>query len=162
MALGTFVAGGYSMTWNGNSIGLANTDGIMVNDTPIKEIVKASLYGENLIDKIYLGRKVTVMVKLIEWTSNVRTLINPYGTIGTAGQYSVTDTDYAKALVCTPLAGTTAAGATSFATMTFHSTIASDDNNIEWALKAGLREIPILFDCYYVDVAGTKKFYTFS
>jgi hypothetical protein len=161
--LGTFMAGAYTATWNTNSIGLVDEGGFRIGDTPIKEVIKASLYGENVIDKIYQGRKVTVLCTLIEWTANIRTLLNPYNAaLGNPGVHGTLDTAYANPLVLTALAGTPAAGTSGPATITFHSAVISDENNIEFALNSGLRKIPILFDVYYTNVSGTLKYYTIT
>jgi hypothetical protein len=163
MALGDFTTGPYTATWKGNALGLVDENGFMIGDTPIKEVIKASLHGENLIDKIYQGRAVKCVATFIEWTSYIRGLINPYhSNMGNPGQHATLDSVYAGALVLTAASGTPAATALGPATITMHLCAPSDENEIQWALNSKLRTIPILFDCYYSDVSGTKKYYTIT
>lgn len=163
MALGTFIAGPYTVTYGGNSVGLVDDNGFTIGDTPIKEVVKASLYGENLIEKIYLGKKVTCIATFIEWTANFRSMMHPYNAaLGNPGTIGTLDTAYGAALVLTAASGTPAAGTNGPATITFHNAVVSDENNIQFALNSGLRKIPILFDIYLTDVTGTKKYYTIT
>ncbi len=163
MALGTFIAGPCSLTWNATDIGLTDESGVRIIESKIKEPVTASLYGGQLIDKIYQGQKVTVMFTLQEWTANIRLLLNPYNAaMGVPGVVGRLDTSLAQALVATALAGTPAAGTLGPATLTVHSTIVSDENSLEWAINAGLRKLPILMDCYLVDVSGVKRYYTMT
>ncbi|MGC4002887.1 MAG: hypothetical protein QM811_07035 [Pirellulales bacterium] len=82
--------------------------------------------------------------------------------MGKPGVVGTLDTSYAKVLVATALASTPAAGTLGPATLTVHSTIISDDNDLEWAINSGLRRLPITMDCFLADVTGVKRFYTMT
>lgn len=166
MALGTFVAGRYSSTWNSGSLGLIEK-GYRFSFQVIKDMIaNTDAYAGMVIDAIYQGiTNVFVQANSKEWTTTVLAAVTPYsamvdtgaGFLG-PGVIGRLDTGIAQALVLTATTGT--AAASSPATMTATYSILAENFNVEWLLGPEHRIVPIRFRIYPYDDTGTIKYLT--
>lgn len=157
----TIIAGPYDLTWNSTAIGMTTEDGIRHITRIAKSDVTASKYGQQVIDKVYLGQNVRITFDLIEWTSNMRLFLNAYGTtLGIPGVVGRFDTTLAQVLVATALTGSAAAAALGPATRTYHSAIISNEKDVEYAMNANWRVIPVAVDIYLANISSVEKYFT--
>ena len=137
------IAGHYTATWNGSSIGSTAT-GFALHETHHKEDVHSDDYGDAPIDGIQQGTECEITLDFIdydlilaaEYAQNTQGSANP--------NVGHTLTSLAQALVLTPVAGTPAASLV----WTFTKAIVISD--IETLLSAKLRQGPCRFKCYPV------------
>lgn len=164
-----FIAGPYSATWNSVASGMLKT-GFEIRLKIEKNLVEESqLYGRSVLDAVYAGANCFCGFTLIEWSKAVLTgLLGPYGaaggnvlftTLGGLGTVGVMDSGsgYAKPLVLTSIAGTTAAA--SPATLTSAQTALAEGNDISWMMDLQNREVPIVLRLYPTTVGGTDRFF---
>lgn len=165
MALGTYVAGRYSSTWNSNSLGTME-GGYEISARVAKELInETDQYGQMTVDAIYRGiADVFIQGTSIEWLTGVVAAMTPYAAMtatGTTyfgpGTIAVLDSATAKVLVLTATASTPAAS--SPASMTATYTILAENFDVKWALDSKLRKMPLRFRVYpYLDTV--IKFFT--
>jgi hypothetical protein len=85
MSLLSLPAGAYSLTWNNTSLGLLEGQPRMV-DRPDGIDHKAHLFGSNTIEVVDTGiDSLYVLFTIKEWTAATKSLLWPFGTMGTAG-----------------------------------------------------------------------------
>lgn len=171
MALGTFIAGAYSATYNPGGgaadIGIME-QGYQIGITYAKELIaQTDKFASTVIDAVFQGVSA-VMVNCIslEYKNAVLAAMFPYqGTAMTAtgasyfdlGTIGVLDTNEAGTLILTATANTPAAS--SPITLTASETIIRENHELQWALTSALRKIPLSFRLYpYLDTQ--YKFFT--
>ena len=143
---GTVSFGQYSATYDGNSIGLTE-EPKRLQFSPNMEPITSDIYGKDtLLDGVYAGGNVFVLLVLQEWTAAIRVALWPWGTMGDMGIVGRRVTDLAKQLVLTAVTGTVAAtvGPT---TLTFPLAFPAAGNQIDIILGSQPRNIPLLFQC---------------
>lgn len=161
MAFANFSPGGYSVTWNGSDLGLANNPTRFARSHESQPI-SVDLYGNCVVDGVYRGGRVFVMVTLAEWTANIRSAIWPFGAdFGAVGTMGRLLSDIAASLVLTPAANT-AAAALGNNTFTASKAILGAQNRVEFLLGNVERNIPLLFECLLYDQSGTKRHFALS
>lgn len=149
------VAGPYTCTWNGTSLGIFQGD----NDVPTivhqhraVPIDKTDKYGALKIDSLHHGMSFMFQGVLMEYAKALA-VIYPFGTFGgNVGVIGKLKFSMCQALVLTAVAGTTAA--TAPATLTAGKTIAADDMVTQLMYGPQLRVVPIKLEMYPYDVGG--------
>lgn len=161
MAFANFSPGSYTVSYGGNDMGLVHRPSILRAQThgiPIS----VDLYGNAVVDYIYRAREVYVMCTFAEWSANLRSMMNPFGSahgdIGLVGRLA---SDIAASLVLTPVASTPAATLGNN-TFTFSKALVAPQNNIEYVLGNVERNIPVMFLCLLFDASGTKRHFAIS
>ena len=161
MAFGSFSPGAYTVTYGGNSLGLIN-DPTRFRRVESAQPITVDQYGDSLVDGVYRGGRVFVMITLAEWTANIRTALWPFnadfGAIGLAGRLL---SDIAASLVLTPVALTPAA-VLGNNTFTASKAILAPQNQTEFVLGNVHRNIPIAFECLLYNDAGTYRHFALS
>lgn len=120
--------------------------------------VRASLYGETVIDGIYRGGQQFVTMILKEWTNLEKGILWPWG--GSGGASGVSDfgvvgpvgammSDWAGVLTLTAVPNTPAAG-TDRNVITIHSAIIAAGHGFDIDLSADESNVPVVFRCFPV------------
>ncbi len=158
MGLVALIAGPYTGTWSGTSVGLVD-DGFRLRLGVNKELVKGDAYGDSAIDGVYRGGDVFLTLTCIEYGAAIA-VFWPYGTLGVMGQVGRSDvgSTIAAATVLTVVSGTTAASTP--ASLTASQSIISEDYNAELAFRSGNRPVPITLRCYPYSSTGIRWFST--
>lgn len=157
MALGTFIAGPYTNTYNSVSIGIAR-EGWRLQFQALKRLIdQTDAYGRAIVDAVYQGMNCTLTLQAVEYAAKVTTPAWPYGALGVLGQVGRLDSDLAVAIVLTAVAGTPAA--TAPATFTANKAIISENNNSGWLFGPENRETPIAFRLYPSVVSTVTRFW---
>lgn len=166
MGLAALRPGEYTATYDAVAIGMFRSDGKslrfrrkgkLVNDT--------DTYGLSTIEIINLGIDVFLSGTMIEWNATVKKIIWPYGSAGTFDgkltKIGHLDSDNAKQIVLTALAGTPAA-TLGPATLTAAKAILAPENDVNIIFGPDETPIPILFQLLpYVD-GSDKRFFTLT
>lgn len=145
----SFIAGGYTVTYNGNTLGqIAN--GIRVSHEFFKRMITGDSYGETPQDGVYRGGQMFAEMTLLEYNATGAQLAFwPYNatifTLGTVGRLDVASS-LAKSLVLTAVAGTTAAAAP--ASQTHLTSILREGFPVELLYAPDLREVPLAMRIY--------------
>lgn len=106
---GDFAPGPYQVTYKGQAVGLMEGP-IRHQQNVIALPIRASLYGQNIIDYIVQGGGVFAVLVMKEWNTNVKALMHPFD--ASHGIFPLTGTlinTFFGSLVLTALAGTPAA-----------------------------------------------------
>lgn len=145
----SFIAGGYTATWNGLAVG-QTADGYRLTHQVFKRLITGDTYAETPQDAVYRGAEASLAMRLIEYNAAaIETMKWPYNgtkwTIGTVGTIDV-GSSLVKSLVLTAVAGTTAA--TVPATFTASKSILHENFPIEILFAPDLREVPMRLRLY--------------
>lgn len=105
---GEYAVGPYQVTYKGNDIGL--TEGPIRHQHSIDALpIRAALYGSNILDYIFQGASVFVVLTIKEWKTDSRVLMDPWGlTAGIFPSSGMLLSAYFGAVVMTALTGTPA------------------------------------------------------
>lgn len=171
MALGTFVAGRYSATYDppgataAADVGLSE-EGYDIRFSVAKELInQTDAYGEMTIDAIFRGvRDCFVQATMLEWKAGLLNALWPYDTLAPTGATYLSpgviarlDSNIAGILIFTSTTGTPAVSAP--ATMTASLACLAENFDLQWALHSKLRKMPIRWRLYpYSDTV--IKFFT--
>ena len=157
MALGTFIAGAYTSTWNAVAVGLTK-EGYRLRFQFAKRLIdKSDAYGDTILDAVYRGVNVNLTLQAIEYAAKTTGPAFPYAALGVLGVIGRLDSAIAKPMVLTSTAGTPAAAAP--ATWTGSKCILGENNNVEWVYDSSNREVPIGLRVYPYDNTGTTTFW---
>ncbi|HVX15946.1 MAG TPA: hypothetical protein VHC22_32480 [Pirellulales bacterium] len=166
MPLGNFAVGEYKMTYGGQPVGLITSGGEHLRLRPKKsKINDTASYGDTLIDGVYRGMDCSLMVTFKEWNVAVQQAIWPYGGLagmdGSLGIIARLDSNLAKPIVLTAVAGTPAS---LFGPVTFSAELAilSDANDVDVLFGPDQRDIPVIFDLLLYDNSGIKQLFTIT
>ena len=175
MALVTPVPGVYTATLNAVALGITTSDGFKLKWRPARtQINNTNLYGDTLIDGIHRGvTGVQLLATFKEWNAALQHAIWPWGAAsppthdGTLGTIGRLVSDYAKALVLTAQAGSLAAtknagGVPNANTFTASLAILAPENDVEMLFGPVETDVPVLFDLFLYDDAGTKRFFKWT
>ena len=157
MALLAVIAGPYSNTYSGTSLG-AVEDGFRVRQSVNKEVVnKSDSYGDSAIDGVFRGGDVLITLVGLEYTAAMAAFW-PYGVFGIMGQVGRMDvgSTIAAATVLTAISGTTAAATPT--SLTASQTIIDENFNQELLFRSGQRNVPITLRCYPYSSTGIRWF----
>ena len=157
MALGTFIAGPYSSTYNYQAAGAADLGitekGYQVNvQHSAENVAPTDIYGDSVIDQVHRGANVTLEFTTIEWKASPLRALQPWSatvfapTGATAllmGVVGGLGSAFDGILILTAVAGTTAA--TAPATMTATHAIIHEGFDVNWLMGPNLKKIPLKF-----------------
>lgn len=164
MALGTFIAGTYTGTLGGSSLGILE-DGWRLRWQWLKEMIdRTDAYGDSPIDAIQRGVSVQVGGIFKEVLTKNTNAVAPYNSYAPTGSATfahptvgVLDTSLVQSLVLTSTAGTPAASTP--ATLTAASAIQTGDM-VEQLWGPTHRKTPFNFQLYPYSSSGIKIFTT--
>ena len=126
------------------------------NKTMHAQDVRASRFGDTVLDGIYRGANVFQIVVIKEWTEAIRDAIWPLDELlGTSGIHGRQLTDIAGQLILTAIPGTPAA-AVGPLTRKYAMAILSPEHNQELTFGTEERNIPIVFRMYPTITVGTS------
>lgn len=154
----SFIAGGYTATYNALACGQAG-DGYRLSHEVFKRLITGDSYAESPQDGVYRGMAMFVSYTMIEFNAAAAALAkNPYSAtihdMGLVGRLDVASS-LAKSLVLTAVAGTPAAATP--ASATFSKSILAEGFPVEILFAPNLRDIPIRMRVYPVSgVFGTE------
>jgi len=166
-AVGGFIAGPYTVTYDGVSVG--QTNGIRLGWRMHAQPITGDAYGDSIQDFVYRGGDVWVSMVLNEYTAAAgRKAFWPYYTTGAA------ETDVgimsnaaspigrllsglAKPLVLTPVANTPAASAGH--TFTIDKAILSPGTPIQLLYEHALGTVPLRFNCVPQGAIGSEEWF---
>lgn len=159
---GDFAIGAYDVTFNGNSIGLVE-GAIKVQSQFIGAPIRASKYGQSIIDVIIQGGAEFVAIVLKEWNANTKAAMwqagSGLGRVYEAGKL-IGAGSLAKSLVLTAVANTPAA-TEGPATRTYPLAFLLPGHTLDAPFYADERNIPLVFAVLpEIDSGSTLKFFT--
>lgn len=140
----TFIAGQYTVTYNGVAMGIMEgDDGVPTIEQTShgEEIRNTDAYGKSLIDVIYQGADWFAQYMCMEYKAGPISAFWPFGAVGVMGVIGRIEQDLAAALVLTAIAGTPAAA--SPATLTAAKAILAPGFNTKLLYGPTLRKVPI-------------------
>lgn len=164
MGLAQIRPGEYTMTYDGTAIGMCRSDGKSLRyRRKGKPINDTDTFGLTKIDGIALGCDVFLALTMIEWNAGVKKAIWPQSTTfdGTLGVIGRIDSDLAKAIVLTAVAGTPAA-TLGPATLTASKGILAPENDVNIIFGPDETPIPLLFELLPYDDSGTKRHFSLT
>jgi hypothetical protein len=163
-ALGTFVAGAYTVSYNAVAAGISRAGWELEITIKQEMIEETDLYGLTLIDTIYRGANFAIQTELMEYKAgSITCFTNPAtGTIGqilsAASPIARLGSGNAKALVLTAVASTPAAAAP--ATLTASLANLAPDYPVKLLFNSTLRKIPLRMIMLPSDSTGTLSAFT--
>lgn len=161
---GTVAVGYYSMTYDGNDAGLVSGPRRLRRRgaaTPMQ----ADKWGETDLDAIYRGGNCWLQMTLKEWTATTRAMCWPFGSdLGAVGQCGKLLSSYAKPIILTAEAGSLAAVANGFATLSATLAVVDmDGQELEWLLGNVERDIPITLKLLpYADSSSIVRWFSYT
>lgn len=164
MPLGTFIAGTFTGTLGGSSLGILE-DGWNLRWQWFKEMIdKTDAYGDSPIDSVARGVSVQISGIFKETLAKVINAVSPYNTYAPTGTSSFThptvgvlDSSVGQSLVLTAIAGTPAASTPTSLTSA-NVAVTTDPINQLWGPT--LRKTPFSFQLYPYSSSGIKLFTT--
>ncbi len=142
--------GPYTVTYNSVDIGLM--EGPLTNSSINHGIVRrASRYGDSGISGIYTGGDNFVQIILKEWTTAVKSILYPWGTIGQSGVIGRALEDLASALVLTAIVGTPAR-TNGPVTRTYAKALMTEEHNLDVLMGNVERNVPVVLRCWPTEV----------
>jgi hypothetical protein len=158
-ALGTFVAGRYTTTFNATDVGITEEGYKLRHELKEIPINKTDAYGDMLIDSIFRGIDWTLTWLGIEYKAGSTAPQFGWAAIGVVGVIGRLGTSIVQTVVMTATTGTPAAAAP--ATLTATAAKVSPKNNFELTFTSDLRKVPIMLDLLAYDSgAGVIKHLT--
>ena len=145
----SFIAGGYTVTYDGATIGQI-MDGITIEHVAQKQLIVGDNFGQTPQDAVYQGMECFVEFVCMEYNqAKAKLAFWPYhatfGTISTVGRTDV-GSSLVKTLVMTSTAGTPAA--TQPTSVTATRAILAEGFPVRLLFAPALREIPFRFRLY--------------
>lgn len=155
----SFLAGGYTVTYNGASVGQL-FEGITFQAVHHKEIITGDNFARAAQDAVFQGVDITSDFTLTEWNAaGAQGLYWPYGTTFltalVVGRLDV-GSSLAKSLVLTAVAGTPAAASPATATLT--RSILHEDFPVPHIFRPAHRRLPVRLR-HYPTESGTSAVY---
>ena len=165
MAIGSFLAGPYTSTYNAQVVGLTKEGWRIRQNTHAQEINGSDVYGESLIELINRGLTAEGEAVGLEYgRPGGRAAFMPWGTFGQvfalATPVGMLGSDNAQALVLTAVANTTANAAPGPVTFTASKSILKPGANLDLMFDSRLREMPISLVFLPTLVGGVPTFAT--
>ena len=164
MALGTFIAGRYTATFNAVDIGISRTGFELEFQFKQEAIDETDAYGLTTIDMIHRGCDTLLNATLREYKAGSKAILWPIGggTIGkiasVAKPIGTLASDNAAALVFTSVANTPAAS--SPATLTASKAWIAPNYNPRILFDSRLRDVPIRMIFLPADAVGEVTAFT--
>lgn len=169
-ALGTFVAGPYTLTMDAVAVGLLDPQGergaIQIRVQSFHQVIQGHEYALTPIDAVYRGGDHRLSFIAEEQISGAMKAFWPFSATATAtyaiadmathGQVGRLGTTIGKNIVLTAVAGTTAAASPATLTALVYPT----EETKEMVFDAVLRKFPCDFRMILQDYTAVKKFWT--
>lgn len=154
---GDFSIGPYEATYKGNSIGLLEGE-IRVQQNVIGLPIRASLYGQTIINYVLQGAGHFVAFTIKEWNANSKAAMWQFGTTpGIVNEAGLLFDAMAGAMVLTALSGTPAA-TEGPVTRTYPLAVLLPGHNLDTPLGPVERNIQIVFAALpEPESSGSKK-----
>lgn len=154
-----FAAGPYTMTYDGTTVGLLNSDGIRHFQRGKRKLITVNQHGQTPVDGIEQGVEAFLQLTFKEWNAKTRLAMWPWSaTLGQLGTVGVLTTSLTKAIVLTAVAGTPAASIGP-ATITYPYATLAEENDVGFLMACDERDIPILFRLLPDYNSGTPRFF---
>lgn len=164
MGFGTFATGPYSVKWNNSELGL-------LEGSPREQMVshgqdvRASQYGDSVIDGVYRGGDCFAILTVKEWVANTKAAMWPFSTadMGLSGVIGRLNSDIAKALLLTAITGTPAQAGALPATRSYPKAILMPEHSREITFGSEERNVMLVFRCLPIEVgsdAATLRWFT--
>lgn len=146
MALGAFIAGRYSSTYGGSTLGITQTGYDLIFAPQYERIDESDAWGLTLIDLVYRGVRSQLVCRALEAAAaGMQGAIWPwnasFGTLGTIARMSVVSS-LTSAIVLTSTAGTPAAN--SPASLSISRAQITEDS-LALTYNSTLRRVPLAF-----------------
>lgn len=153
----TFIAGPYTATYNGQTIGIVQ-DGFELEIATEVEKITGDNLGSSVQDGVYLGGNAYISCVLEEFdATGVLAAFWPYAaSFGLMGQVGTLLTAYDAALVLTKISGTNA----SPTSLTAAQAILAPNYPLRMLFGSRLRRVPIQFQLLPYVSTGTRWFST--
>lgn len=158
MALDTFVAGAYSGTWNGTSVGLVSEGYRMDQNTEAEEIT-GDYYGRSVIEGVAQGGNVFIEYECLAYKAGSLAPFFPFGNLGEMAAPGVLYSDLAKTVVLTSTTGTPAVS--SPASLTGSKAMLAAGHNAQLLFASRLRRLPIR-QRLLPYISGVVRWYTLA
>jgi hypothetical protein len=164
VSLESFIAGRYSGTWNAVDVGITEEGYELFQDTHAELVNQTDAFGESLIDWVWRGGSVYMMLRSLAAKPGAITPFYPYGGsttvqgLGTLFNPGVAGTpfpigslasDLAKAMVLTATASTPATGVGAgvggviINTLTAALSLLKPGSNLSLLFNSKLRKVPL-------------------
>tara|TARA_R110000751_G_scaffold96980_1_gene188892 strand:- start:308 stop:793 length:486 start_codon:yes stop_codon:yes gene_type:complete len=143
MAITTFGLGPYTGTHNGNDFGLCEGPKL-IETTSHQQEIRADITGDSIVDTVYRGGDVLLLITFKSWIAETRNIFWPWGAMGAMGLCGRLGTDEAHQIVLTVVPNTPAA-ANGFATITFPKCIIAPETAIVTPHGTVEQNVPIAF-----------------
>ena len=159
MALGTFIAGRYSATYNSVDLGIMS-DGYEIQVDPKEQVINRSdAFGDMMIESIFRGADWFCQYEAMEYKAGPISAYFPFAAPGAVGVIGRLGSAIAQSVVLTATAGTPAAAAP--ATLTAALAKLAPNSSPRWKMDSMLRLLPTRLQFYPSDVgAGVIKHFT--
>lgn len=145
MALGTFIAGRYSCTYNAVSVGITK-DGYDLSQQAKGEVLnETDSYGETTLDWVYRGSECFLQFTSREYMAGSLSAFWPYGSPGfitsAATPIGLWASSLAKSIILTSTANTSAAAAP--ASLTATGAILAPNYDARLLFDSRIRNVPV-------------------
>lgn len=162
MALGSFVAGRYSGTFNAVDVGMCKDGYELEQDTDFDEIGETDAYAGTVIDGIFRGGHCFMQFTSEEYKAGSLGAFWPYGALGllitTAQPIGILASSIAKAMVLTVTPSTPAVG--NINTLTGSLSLLAKNYSGKLLFNSKLREVPVRLRLYPSVASGNVTFFT--
>lgn len=153
---GDFPPGPYEVIWNGNSIGMMEGS-VRAGQQVIGLPVRASLYGQTILDYILQGGFYSIALVMKEWNANAKAAQWQFGsTPGIVNEAGLLFNPLYKQMVLTALAGTPAA-TEGPATRTYPLCGLLPGHNLDITMGPEERNVPVVFGVLPEPESGGSK-----
>lgn len=165
MAIGTWIAGRYSATWNAQDVGITQDGYELRFGAKGERIDRTDVYSMTLLDFVWQGLgECTLSFKCTEYKAGVIATFWPYGAMGvihtTAAPIARLASDIAQAIVLTATGNTPAAAAP--ATLTGSKALLSPDFPVSIVFDSRLRVTPVQLTLLPSVASGTLSAFTIT
>lgn len=134
------------------SLGMVDNVHRFTRAAAAEDVGNTNLYGSTVIDGIYRGGQMFVMLTIKEWPAYIRDILWPFATnFGDVGQVGRMLSSMAGAIVLTPVEGTPAYVKDPII-RTFGKAIISPEHNVDIPLGPTARDVPLVFRCFPYNV----------
>lgn len=157
----TIIAGAYTVTWNGVSVGMFEGDGSLptLEQTSKAEMIdNTSTYGKSTIDGVYQGADWFISYTCMEYKAGSIAAFWPFGANGVMGIISRLLFSLSAPLVMTVVAGTPAVGSPN--TLTAPNTILAPGFNSRLLFGPTVRKVPIRQILFPYSNSGTIQWFS--
>lgn len=162
MPVAAFIAGAYTSTFNGSSLGITDDGFELMQDYHAEVIQESDKYGDSCLDLCYRGASTKLTFSCKVYDNNVGAILAPWATWGriaaAATPVGQLASNVAHAFVLTSTAATPAVA--SPASLTGSLAVLSENANTRLLFSSKLRKVPIQLRFLPTDNNGTVTTFT--